>query len=631
MALAVLATGTSSALSAYGPLSAVLVAGAGIGVFLAVRVAMTAMPELVALLHSFVGLAAVLVGLASYLGEASGHGGSRGIFLTEIAIDVFIGAVTFTGSVVAFAKLRGSVSGKPLLLPGRHFFNLAVAIACLIFSVQAVEASGQDGLLPLLAVTGLAGLLGVHLVMAIGGADMPVVVSLLNSYSGWTASAAGFMLSNDLLIVTGALVGSSGAILSIIMCRAMNRSILSVVFGGFGADAGAAPASGGAAAPQGEVREISLDQTASQLLESKGVIFVPGYGMAVARAQHAVHQITELLREKGKTVRFAIHPVAGRLRHMKTPSAMIDLLSILPFLLELLVHHLLDLRFMRVFRLLRLLKLTRYTGAMDTLKRAIVRETPLLGAAAFVMLLLVVLMASLGYLFEHEAQPDKFENIPQSIYWAVITLASVGYGDIAPVTPMGRLVTIVLALLGIGIFAIPAALLSSSYTDQLRIEREGLKNELYNMLADGIISPDEADVVAREARRLHLSDSDVALLTERARRERQSAEDTSEIPLHRVAAEPRLAVEHYKQLLGHIRQLGCLSDAACFLAVARQGDRLTDHELAVWHHIQQTTPAPAVTNSPPGDGDGAAGVAPLSAEPARPAGEGSAAAGSQFV
>jgi len=325
------------------------------------------------------------------------------------------------------------------------------------------------------------------------------------------------------------------------------------------------------------------------------------------------------------------HPVAGRLRHMKTPSAMIDLLSILPFLLELLVHHLLDLRFMRVFRLLRLLKLTRYTGAMDTLKRAIVRETPLLGAAAFVMLLLVVLMASLGYLFEHEAQPDKFENIPQSIYWAVITLASVGYGDIAPVTPMGRLVTIVLALLGIGIFAIPAALLSSSYTDQLRIERERLKNELYNMLADGIISPDEADVVAREARRLHLSDSDVALLTERVRRERQSAEDTSEIPLHRVAAEPRLAVEHYKQLLGHIRQLGCLSDAACFLAVARQGDRLTDHELAVWHHIQQTTPAPAVTNSPPGDGDGAAGVAPLSAEPARPAGEGSAAAGSQFV
>ncbi len=230
------------------------------------------------------------------------------------------------------------------------------------------------------------------------------------------------------------------------------------------------------------------------------------------------------------------HPLAGRLRHMKTPAALIDLVSILPFLLELLVHHLLDLRFMRVFRLLRLLKLTRYTGATDTLTRVIVRESPLLGATAFVMLLLVVLMASLGYLFEHEAQPDKFENIPQSIYWAVITLASVGYGDIAPVTPMGRLVTIVLALLGIGIFAIPAALLSSAYTDQLRIEREALKNELYIMLADGIISPDEADTVAREARRLHLSDSDVALLMDRARRERQAAEDTSKLPLHRVAS-----------------------------------------------------------------------------------------------
>ncbi len=315
MALAVLATGTSTALSAYGPLVAALVAGSVIGVFLAVRVAMTAMPELVALLHSFVGLAAVLVGLASYLGEGGSHGGSPVIFHTEIAIDVFIGALTFTGSVVAFLKLRGTVSGKPLLLPGRHLLNALVALACIGFSAQAVMAPGapsHEGLLPLLVVAALAGLLGIHLVMAIGGADMPVVVSLLNSYSGWTASAAGFMLSNDLLIVTGALVGSSGAILSIIMCRAMNRSILNVVFGGFGADAPAAPASG-AVAPQGEVREISLEQTASKLLDSKGVIFVPGYGMAVARAQHAVHQITELLREKGKSVRFAIHPVAGRL------------------------------------------------------------------------------------------------------------------------------------------------------------------------------------------------------------------------------------------------------------------------------------------------------------------------------
>jgi voltage-gated potassium channel len=278
--------------------------------------------------------------------------------------------------------------------------------------------------------------------------------------------------------------------------------------------------------------------------------------------------------------------VFGRLRHAKSTSALIDLMAILPFFLEVFLHHLFDLRFLRVFRLLRLLKLTRYTGATATLTKVVVREWPVMAASAFIMLLLVVLTASLGYLFEHDAQPDKFENIPQSIYWAVITLASVGYGDISPVTPMGRLMTIVLALMGIGIFAIPAALLSSAFSDQLRIERETLKNELYEMLADGVISDEEADVIHREAKRLHLSEEEVKRLMVKARQERELKSDVSNLPLHKIATNPEHAIEHYKVLLSQIRQVGLMTDQTRFKSVALAQDRLTPTELALWLHIQ---------------------------------------------
>lgn len=307
-----------------------LLVGGAIGAVLARRVQMTGMPELVAILHSFVGLAAVLVGLSSYLSPhadpaaalvlarpaglvaaESEAAAARVVHLVEIWVGVAVGAVTFTGSVIAWAKLRGSVSGKPLLLPGRHFFNAVLAVAIVGLAHPFLAAPSHEAGLPwLLVQAALAGVLGVHLVMAIGGADMPVVVSLLNSYSGWAAAAAGFVLANDLLIVTGALVGASGTILSIIMCRAMNRSILNVVFGGFGAAEGTA-APGGTAA--GEVVEITVPALASLLAQSKSVIVVPGYGMAVARAQSAVHDLMRVLRERGITVRFAIHPVAGRL------------------------------------------------------------------------------------------------------------------------------------------------------------------------------------------------------------------------------------------------------------------------------------------------------------------------------
>jgi NAD(P) transhydrogenase subunit beta len=282
---------------------AALAIGAAIGTTMALRVGMTQMPEMVAMLHSFVGVAAVLVGFAIQLGHPVG----RAEYI-EVYIDVFIGAVTTTGSVLAFLKLRGSVSGKPLLLPARHALNLGMMIGIVVLGA----IYGDDHpTWALVAATAISSVLGVHLVAAIGGADMPVVVSMLNSYSGWTAAAAGFMLNNDLLIITGALVGSSGAILSYIMCRAMNRSIFNVIFGGFGA----APPAGAPkpAQPAGDVQEIDAAALAKRLLESKNVIVVPGYGMAVARAQHAVRELTEVLRGKGVTVRFAIHPVAGRL------------------------------------------------------------------------------------------------------------------------------------------------------------------------------------------------------------------------------------------------------------------------------------------------------------------------------
>ena len=304
MAIAILATLTLPGLDPHPLLLASIGVGAVLGALMAARVGMTQMPELVALLHSFVGVAAVLVGFQIQLDERADSLKT----LIEVFIDVWIGAITFTGSVLAFLKLRGSVSGRPTLLPGRHAFNLIMLLA----SIACAVLYAKDGeLWPLAVGAAIACVLGVHLVAAIGGADMPVVVSMLNSYSGWTAAAAGFMLENDLLIVTGALVGSSGAILSYIMCRAMNRSIWNVIFGGFGAEA--PKAASGAAQPQGEVQDIDHQQLADKLLAAKSVIVVPGYGMAVARAQHAVRELTEILRGHGITVRFAIHPVAGRL------------------------------------------------------------------------------------------------------------------------------------------------------------------------------------------------------------------------------------------------------------------------------------------------------------------------------
>jgi NAD(P) transhydrogenase subunit beta len=298
-----------------GFLIGALTIGAAVGVTMAQRVAMTAMPEMVAILHSFVGLAAVLVGYAAYLEPSHAAAGTvvqvDMAQRVEIWLDVLIGAITFTGSIVAFLKLRGSLSGKPLLLPGRHMANLLMFTASLAMVYPFATMEGTLALPYLLGMSVLACILGVHLVAAIGGADMPVVVSMLNSYSGWTAAAAGFMLDNNLLIITGALVGSSGAILSTIMCRAMNRSIWSVIFGGFGADQ---PSGGGMGAKvEGEMTETTIDELTEELRTAKQVIIVPGFGMAAARAQHAVRQLVDLLRKRGVTARFAIHPVAGRL------------------------------------------------------------------------------------------------------------------------------------------------------------------------------------------------------------------------------------------------------------------------------------------------------------------------------
>ena len=290
--------------------------GAGVGLYAARTVQMTQMPELVALMHSLVGLAATLVGYASYIDPAAtAHyvGAEKTIHDIEIYLGVFIGAVTFSGSLIAFGKLSAKIGGKPLLLPARHLLNLIGLLVVIWLGIEFVSSETiGGGMMPLIVMTIIALLFGVHMVMAIGGADMPVVVSMLNSYSGWAAAATGFMLSNDLLIVTGALVGSSGAILSYIMCRAMNRNFFSVIAGGFGSEGGA-PAGGAAAAPAGEVVAVSATETAEMLRESKNVIIIPGYGMAVAQAQHTVFEITKLLREKGVNVRFAIHPVAGRM------------------------------------------------------------------------------------------------------------------------------------------------------------------------------------------------------------------------------------------------------------------------------------------------------------------------------
>jgi NAD(P) transhydrogenase subunit beta len=284
--------------------------GGAVGWAVAKRVEMTAVPELVAILHSFVGLAAVLVGMASYFESGQFSGGALVIHEIEIILGVLIGAYTFTGSVIAFGKLRGLIGSKPLLLPMRHQLNLAMLGACGALGAGIVNAEPASQATLLTAIAILAGLLGIHMIMAIGGADMPVVVSMLNSYSGWAAATAGFMLANDLLIVTGALVGSSGAILSYIMCRGMNRSFVSVIAGGFGVAEGTVLASD---RPAGEAQAFSHEEVAEALRNSSSIVIVPGYGMAVAQAQYVVREITETLAKLGTKVRFAIHPVAGRL------------------------------------------------------------------------------------------------------------------------------------------------------------------------------------------------------------------------------------------------------------------------------------------------------------------------------
>ncbi|WP_309649591.1 Re/Si-specific NAD(P)(+) transhydrogenase subunit beta [Nocardioides sp.] len=283
--------------------------GAAIGAWRARTVEMTGMPELVAILHSFVGLAAVLVGINSFLDPEAPTTGSLGaIHEVEVFIGVFIGAVTFTGSIVANLKLSAKMKSTPLALPGRHLLNLAIIVLSLALLVWFMN-DHERGIVPLLLMTALALLLGFHLVAAIGGGDMPVVVSMLNSYSGWAAAAAGFLLDNDLLIITGSLVGSSGAILSYIMCKAMNRSFISVIAGGFGSDG----AVSGEARDYGEHREIQAAEAAELLAGASSVVITPGYGMAVAQAQYPVAELTAKLRARGIDVRFGIHPVAGRL------------------------------------------------------------------------------------------------------------------------------------------------------------------------------------------------------------------------------------------------------------------------------------------------------------------------------
>ena len=312
MGLAILATFLSGEVDNFKLLIPLMLGGGVIGAVLAKRVEMTSMPELVAILHSFVGAAAVLVASASFLDpeQASLEGTNKLIHEIEILLGVFIGGVTFTGSVVAFGKLRGSLSGKPLLLPARHLINLGMLGASIWLGSQFLEQGHDQAWISLLIVMGISFILGIHLILAIGGADMPVVVSMLNSYSGWAAAAAGFMLKNDLLIITGALVGSSGAILSYIMCKAMNRSLANVIFGGFGTGGGSSVSS---SEIEGSITEITADEVAGELKEAKEVMIVPGYGMAVAQAQHVVKDIMENLRARDINVRFAIHPVAGRL------------------------------------------------------------------------------------------------------------------------------------------------------------------------------------------------------------------------------------------------------------------------------------------------------------------------------
>jgi NAD(P) transhydrogenase subunit beta len=314
MTIALIATVLSFVTQQYALLVGALVVGGAIGLWAARRVQMTQMPELVAILHSLVGIAAVAVGFANFM-DPGRLGHYLGVELTihdiETYIGILIGAVTFSGSVIAFGKLSGRIGGKPMILPARHWLNLVLLLVAIYYGYAfVVESAVGGGTMPLIIMTAVALLFGIHMVMAIGGADMPVVVSMLNSYSGWAAAATGFMLGNDLLIVTGALVGSSGAILSYIMCRAMNRKFLAVIAGGFGTSEGTVLATG---EDQGEVMPIDPEETAMLLDAAREVMIIPGYGMAVAQAQHIVHEITQALRDKKINVRFGIHPVAGRM------------------------------------------------------------------------------------------------------------------------------------------------------------------------------------------------------------------------------------------------------------------------------------------------------------------------------
>ena len=305
MALAVFGTVFGPQVSGFVWIIPMILIGSIIGVIVAKRVEMTGMPQLVAALHTFVGLAAVFIGINSHIDPPSGLVGAELIIHdVEVFVGVFIGAVTATGSIIAYGKLSGTIDGKALLLPGRNWLNLAAVLACLWLGTLFLNHAGPW---TLYLMTAIAFIFGAHLVMAIGGADMPVVVSMLNSYSGWAAAATGFLLGNDLLIVTGALVGASGAILSYIMCKAMNRSFISVILGGWGTSTGVVQE------VEGEMIATDVSSVASELIDAQSIIIVPGYGMAVAQAQGAVSEITRRLRDKGKNVRFAIHPVAGRL------------------------------------------------------------------------------------------------------------------------------------------------------------------------------------------------------------------------------------------------------------------------------------------------------------------------------
>lgn len=320
MAIALVATiivavaqSEQAAIVAIGLIVAALAVGACIGIWRAVKVQMTEMPELVAMLHSFVGAAAVLVGFSSFLMEPGAPTSQNAFHMGEVGLAVFIGAVTLTGSIVAFLKLSAKISGKPLTLPGRNALNLIMVIASIAMIAWLINTRGvAEGMVPLVILTVISLVLGAHLVLAIGGGDMPVVVSMLNSYSGWAAAMAGFTLGNDLLIITGALVGSSGAYLSNIMCKGMNRSFVSVILGGFGGDS-SAPAAGGEARDYGEHTEITPEETAQLLKNAKSVVITPGYGMAVAQAQFPVADLTRKLINNGVDVKFAIHPVAGRM------------------------------------------------------------------------------------------------------------------------------------------------------------------------------------------------------------------------------------------------------------------------------------------------------------------------------